>query len=208
MLAAPRRRIVLARPAMIRDARPCPPDPAAFRLRAPQVPAEDMAGCATGARAGDARDRPGSRCRRQHGPIRPPAAQPGLSGAGLSRSSRLPPPTPASAPPQRMIPAGPSHHAAPSALIREPWPSTSPEIRRTRRCSTCSRPTGPLPLNQPMSALTACRSCGWTAPFVGASHRIMVKVNTQGYEQQVLNGGPQTIAAAVAVQLELSLAPL
>jgi FkbM family methyltransferase len=46
------------------------------------------------------------------------------------------------------------------------------------------------------------------APFIGDARRIMVKVDTQGYEQQVLDGGPQTIAAAVAVQLELSLAPL
>lgn len=46
------------------------------------------------------------------------------------------------------------------------------------------------------------------APLVAGAANIYVKIDTQGYESQVLAGGPATIAAAAAVQLELSLTPL
>ena len=44
--------------------------------------------------------------------------------------------------------------------------------------------------------------------LVGDAARVLVKIDTQGYETQVLAGGAATIAAALAVQVELSLIPL
>jgi FkbM family methyltransferase len=38
--------------------------------------------------------------------------------------------------------------------------------------------------------------------------RTFLKLDAQGYERQVLAGGPRTLASSVGVQLELSLAPL
>lgn len=38
--------------------------------------------------------------------------------------------------------------------------------------------------------------------------RSMLKIDTQGFERQVLAGGPRTLAAVTALQLELSLVPL
>ncbi len=44
--------------------------------------------------------------------------------------------------------------------------------------------------------------------LIGTPERMLVKIDTQGYETQVLAGGSATIAAAIAVQVELSLIPL
>lgn len=43
---------------------------------------------------------------------------------------------------------------------------------------------------------------------VPATRRLFVKIDTQGYEAAVLDGAPQTLARAIAVQIELSLVPL
>jgi FkbM family methyltransferase len=44
--------------------------------------------------------------------------------------------------------------------------------------------------------------------LVPATGRIFIKIDTQGFEQQVLDGAPQLLARAVGVLTELSLAPL
>jgi len=44
--------------------------------------------------------------------------------------------------------------------------------------------------------------------WLAAPRRLLLKIDTQGYQDRVLAGGPATIAAAAAVQLEVSLAPL
>jgi len=44
--------------------------------------------------------------------------------------------------------------------------------------------------------------------LLAGTPRLYVKIETQGYEAQVLAGGTATIAAAAAVQVELSLTPL
>ena len=46
------------------------------------------------------------------------------------------------------------------------------------------------------------------APYLNAATAILLKVDTQGFEWQVLDGASQVLQAAVAVQLELSLVPL
>jgi FkbM family methyltransferase len=46
------------------------------------------------------------------------------------------------------------------------------------------------------------------AAFTDDAARLFIKIDTQGYETQVLAGGPATIAAAAAVQVEMSLIPL
>jgi FkbM family methyltransferase len=46
------------------------------------------------------------------------------------------------------------------------------------------------------------------AVHIGNANDLYLKIDTQGYEAQVLAGGPVTIAAAAAIQLEVSLAPL
>lgn len=46
------------------------------------------------------------------------------------------------------------------------------------------------------------------AAHLGAEPNLYVKIDTQGYEAQVLAGGTRTIAAASAVQIEMSLTPL
>lgn len=46
------------------------------------------------------------------------------------------------------------------------------------------------------------------AADIAAARQLFVKIDTQGYETQVLAGGTRTIAAAVAVQVEMSLIPL
>jgi FkbM family methyltransferase len=43
---------------------------------------------------------------------------------------------------------------------------------------------------------------------VPATGRIFLKIDTQGFEQQVLDGAPDLLARVVGVQTELSLAPL
>ncbi len=40
------------------------------------------------------------------------------------------------------------------------------------------------------------------------ARNLYVKIDTQGYESQVIAGGPATMAAAAAVQIEMSLTPL
>lgn len=46
------------------------------------------------------------------------------------------------------------------------------------------------------------------AAGLGLTSRLLIKIDTQGYERHVLAGGPATIAAATAVQVELSLVAL
>jgi FkbM family methyltransferase len=46
------------------------------------------------------------------------------------------------------------------------------------------------------------------APFIGQNARLYLKIDTQGFEAQVIAGARQTLARAAAVQLEMSLAPL
>ncbi len=43
---------------------------------------------------------------------------------------------------------------------------------------------------------------------IGSAAQIHVKIDTQGYETQVLAGGTATIAAAASIQIEMSLTPL
>lgn len=45
-------------------------------------------------------------------------------------------------------------------------------------------------------------------PYVGAARAVYVKVDTQGFEDAVLKGGPVVFGRAAAVQLELSMVPL
>lgn len=44
--------------------------------------------------------------------------------------------------------------------------------------------------------------------FVNAESRLYLKIDTQGYEQEVLRGAPAMLARAIGVQIEMSLAPL
>jgi FkbM family methyltransferase len=44
--------------------------------------------------------------------------------------------------------------------------------------------------------------------FIRADSRVFLKIDTQGYESEVLKGARQTLARALGVQLELSLVPL
>ncbi|HKU15253.1 MAG TPA: FkbM family methyltransferase [Steroidobacteraceae bacterium] len=44
--------------------------------------------------------------------------------------------------------------------------------------------------------------------YVHSGERCLIKIDTQGYEQRVLAGGPQTLAGAAALQFEASLTPL
>ena len=44
--------------------------------------------------------------------------------------------------------------------------------------------------------------------YLAPQSRLLLKIDTQGYESQVLQGGPRTLARATGVQLELSLIPL
>lgn len=46
------------------------------------------------------------------------------------------------------------------------------------------------------------------ATAIPPGRRMLLKIDTQGYEREVLAGGSATIAAATAVQIELSLAAL
>ena len=46
------------------------------------------------------------------------------------------------------------------------------------------------------------------APFAGPDARLYLKIDTQGYEAQVIAGAGRTMARATAVQIEMSLAPL
>lgn len=46
------------------------------------------------------------------------------------------------------------------------------------------------------------------APWLAAPSRLYLKIDTQGYEGQVIAGAPATLAAASAVQIEVSLLPL
>ena len=46
------------------------------------------------------------------------------------------------------------------------------------------------------------------ASATGLAKRLYVKIDTQGYEAEVIAGGAQTLAAASAVQIEVSLTPL
>jgi FkbM family methyltransferase len=46
------------------------------------------------------------------------------------------------------------------------------------------------------------------AAWLGQARRPFVKIDTQGYESAVLDGAPQTLAACLGVQLEMSLVPL
>jgi FkbM family methyltransferase len=45
-------------------------------------------------------------------------------------------------------------------------------------------------------------------PYLDSATATLLKVDTQGFEWQVLNGAPHVLQTAVAVQLELSLVPL
>jgi hypothetical protein len=44
--------------------------------------------------------------------------------------------------------------------------------------------------------------------FMQAGERCLIKMDVQGYEQQVLDGAPACLAAASALQFETSLVPL
>ncbi|MCL8252296.1 FkbM family methyltransferase [Aeromicrobium fastidiosum] len=46
------------------------------------------------------------------------------------------------------------------------------------------------------------------AEALAGHRRPFLKIDTQGFEREVLDGGPATLAACVGVQLELSLVPL
>lgn len=46
------------------------------------------------------------------------------------------------------------------------------------------------------------------APYVATATGLYLKIDTQGYEARVIAGGARTIAAAAAVQIEMSLTPL
>ncbi len=45
-------------------------------------------------------------------------------------------------------------------------------------------------------------------PLLAEARRPFLKIDTQGFEREVLEGGPDTVAACVGLQLELSLTPL
>jgi FkbM family methyltransferase len=45
-------------------------------------------------------------------------------------------------------------------------------------------------------------------PYLDHATATLLKIDTQGFEWQVLNGAPRVLRSAVAVQLELSLVPL
>lgn len=49
----------------------------------------------------------------------------------------------------------------------------------------------------------AVRACRWPD-----ARRIWLKIDTQGFEWEVIRGGPDTISKAIVVELELSFAPL
>ena len=44
--------------------------------------------------------------------------------------------------------------------------------------------------------------------YLSSSNKYLIKIDTQGFEWSVLDGGPQTLAAAAGVHCELSLVPL
>jgi FkbM family methyltransferase len=44
--------------------------------------------------------------------------------------------------------------------------------------------------------------------YITASDRVFIKIDTQGFEAQVLDGAPHTLEHAAGVQLEVSLVPL
>lgn len=46
------------------------------------------------------------------------------------------------------------------------------------------------------------------AAYASTSRALLIKIDTQGFEWQVLDGAPQLLKQAVALQLELSLVPL
>ena len=46
------------------------------------------------------------------------------------------------------------------------------------------------------------------APFINVADSILLKIDTQGYEWQVLDGAPNLIAKARAVLIELSMVQL
>jgi FkbM family methyltransferase len=46
------------------------------------------------------------------------------------------------------------------------------------------------------------------APLLPKEGRLLIKIDTQGYEEEVLAGGALVVAGAAALQLELSLTPL
>ncbi|NRQ49339.1 FkbM family methyltransferase [Aeromicrobium stalagmiti] len=46
------------------------------------------------------------------------------------------------------------------------------------------------------------------APLVAEHRRPFLKIDTQGFEREVLAGGTETVSACVGIQLELSLTPL
>lgn len=46
------------------------------------------------------------------------------------------------------------------------------------------------------------------APHLSSSRRPFLKLDTQGFEKQVLAGGPETLARCLGLQLELSFVPL
>ncbi len=46
------------------------------------------------------------------------------------------------------------------------------------------------------------------APYCQPHDRLFLKIDTQGYEWQVLQGAPHLLSLAIGVQLELSLVPL
>jgi FkbM family methyltransferase len=47
-----------------------------------------------------------------------------------------------------------------------------------------------------------------SAPYLADSDAVFIKIDTQGFESQVLDGGPSTLERATGVQLEASLVPL
>ena len=47
-----------------------------------------------------------------------------------------------------------------------------------------------------------------SAPYMTARNSTLIKIDTQGFEWQVLDGAPQTIKHALGVMIELSIVPL
>lgn len=59
------------------------------------------------------------------------------------------------------------------------------------------------------SETTPIRTLDTVAPsYLNAAKNLFIKIDTQGYEWQVLNGGPETLKLARGLLLELSLLPL
>lgn len=61
---------------------------------------------------------------------------------------------------------------------------------------------------QDQEEITLARLDDLASDDVGRATRPFLKIDTQGFEREVLAGGPETVAACAGLQLELSLVPL